>query len=54
MDHSGNVMMSAGKTEQLFKINAITKITDIIEDGDFNRLITKMDYSCIDPETLKI
>ena len=54
MDHSGNVMMSAGKTEQLFKINAITKITDIIEDGDFNRLIKKMDYSCIDPETRSI
>jgi hypothetical protein len=54
MDHRGNVMMSAGKTEQLFKTNAITKITDLIEAGDFKRLIEKMDYSCIDPETRSI
>jgi len=54
MNHSGNVMISAGKTEQLFKINAITKITDLIEAGDFHRLIEKIDYSCIDPETRSI
>jgi len=54
MDHSGNVMMSAGKTEQLFKKSAITNITDLIEACDFHRLIKKMDYSCIDPETRSI
>jgi HD-GYP domain-containing protein (c-di-GMP phosphodiesterase class II) len=54
MDHRGNVMMSAGKTEQLFKKNAITKITDLIETGDFNRLVNNLDYSCIDPETRSI
>ena len=54
MDFSGNVVLSAGRTEQLFKINAITKITDIIEADEFDRLIKKLDYSCIDPETRTI
>jgi hypothetical protein len=54
MDTSGNVEMSAGKTEQLFKINAITNINDFIDAGDFHRLIKKVDYSCIDPETRSI
>jgi len=54
MDYSGNVVLSAGKTEQLFKINAITKITDLIGVDGFDCLIKKLDYSCIDPETRSI
>jgi hypothetical protein len=54
MDGSGYVVMSAGKTKQLFNINAITKITDLIGVDDFARLIKKLDYSCIDPETRSI
>ena len=54
MDYSGNVVLSAGKTVQLFKINAITKITDLIGTDGFDRLIKKLDHNCIDPETRSI
>ena len=54
MDHDGKVVISAGKTAELFKTNAINRITDLIENGDFHRLIKKMDHSCINPETRSI
>jgi HD-GYP domain-containing protein (c-di-GMP phosphodiesterase class II) len=54
MDYRGNVVLSAGKTEQLFKKNAITKITDLIGADGFDGLIKKLDHSCIDPETRSI
>ena len=45
MDYSGKVVLSAGKTVQLFKIKAITKITDLIGTDGFDRLIKKLDHS---------
>ena len=39
MDLDGNVVLSAGKTQQLFKKISITNITDLIGDDEFDRLI---------------
>lgn len=54
MDLDGNVVLSAGKTEQLFKKISITNITDLIGADEFDRLINQLDHSCIDPETRSI
>ncbi len=54
IDYSGSVLLSVGKTEQLFKKNSITKINELIGNDGFDRLIKKLDHSCIDPETRSI
>jgi len=54
VDYSGSVLLSVGKTEQLFKKNSITKINELIGNDGFDRLIKKLDHSCIDPETRSI
>ena len=54
MGRSGRIVISTGRTEQLFKKKDIKKITDIIGADDFDRLIQKLDDSCIDPETRSI
>jgi hypothetical protein len=54
MDLDGNVVLSAGKTEQLLKKISITNITDLIGADEFDRLINQLDHSCIDPETRSI
>ncbi len=54
MDHSGRIVMSTGKTEQLFRNENISKITDLVGTDDFERLLQKLDYSCIEPETRSI
>ena len=45
MDHSGRIVMSTGKTEQLFRNENISDITDLIETDDFERLLQKLDHS---------
>ena len=54
MDLDGNIMLAAGKTEQLFKKISITNITDLIGAAEFDRLINKLDHRCPDPETRSI
>jgi HD-GYP domain-containing protein (c-di-GMP phosphodiesterase class II) len=54
MDLDGDIVLSAGKTEQLFTKSAITNITDLIGADEFDRLISQLDHSCIDPETRSI
>jgi HD-GYP domain-containing protein (c-di-GMP phosphodiesterase class II) len=54
MDPDGNIMLAAGKTEQLFKKISITNITDLIGAAEFDRLINKLDHRCPDPETRSI
>ena len=54
MGRSGRIVISTGRTEQLFKKKDIKKITDIIGADDFDRLIQKLDDNCIDPETRSI
>lgn len=51
MDLGGKVVLSAGKTNQLFEKESITNIIDIIGAEEFNRLIKTLDPSCTDPET---
>jgi HD-GYP domain-containing protein (c-di-GMP phosphodiesterase class II) len=50
----GNIVVSAGKTEQLFKKISITNMIDLIGADAFDRLINQLDHSCIDPETRSI
>jgi hypothetical protein len=54
MDLDGDIVLSAGKTEQLFTKSSITNITDLIGADEFDRLINQLDHSCIDPETRSI
>ena len=54
MDLGGNVVLSAGRTDRLFKKESINSIIDIIGVDGFNRLINTLDHSCTDPETRSI
>lgn len=54
IDLDGNIVLSAGKTEQLFKKISITSMIDLIGADAFDRLINQLDHSCIDPETRSI
>ena len=54
MDLGGNVVLSAGKTNWLFKKEAFNNIVDFIGADSFDRLINTIDHSCIDPETRSI
>jgi HD-GYP domain-containing protein (c-di-GMP phosphodiesterase class II) len=54
MDLDGNIALSAGKTEQLFKKIPVANIIDLIGTDGFDRVINQLDLSCIDPETRSI
>jgi hypothetical protein len=54
MDLGGNVVLSAGKTDRLFKKESINNIIDIIGVDGFDRLVNTLDHSCTDPETRSI
>ena len=54
MDLEGKVVLSAGKTDRLFKKESINNIKDIIGADGFDRIIHTLDPSCTDPETRSI
>lgn len=54
MDRDGNILLATGKTEQLFKKKSILKIIDHTGANGFERLISKLDHRCPDPETRSI
>ena len=53
-DLSGNILLSTGKTAQLFEKRRIFNIIDLIGADGFERLVNKLDQNCIDPKTRSI